>query len=227
MACQFIAEEACKRRGTPLRGQTVAVQGFGNVGGVAARMLAAAGARIVAVSDSRGGIYSESGLDVESLYAHRQAGGLLADHPGAGHTDVTNEELLELPVDILVPAALEGQVTEMNAGKIKAKMIVEAANGPVTPKADEILADRGIYVVPDIVANAGGVVVSYFEWVQDLQSFFWEENEVNTRLHRILMTAFGEVDAVAQERKLLLRDAAYVVAVKRVVAAIEARGIYP
>jgi glutamate dehydrogenase (NAD(P)+) len=224
---QFITEEACKRRGTPLQGQTVAVQGFGNVGGVASRMLAAAGARIVAVSDSRGGIYNANGLDVESLYSHREAGGLLADHWGNGHTDVTNEELLELPVDILVPAALEGQVTEKNAGKVKARMIVEAANGPVTPKADEILAERGIYVVPDILANAGGVVVSYFEWVQDLQSFFWEESEVNTRMHRIMMTAFGEVDAVAQERKLRLRDAAYVVAVQRVVAAIEARGIYP
>ncbi|HXH21353.1 MAG TPA: Glu/Leu/Phe/Val dehydrogenase [Dehalococcoidia bacterium] len=223
----FITQEACKRRGIPLEGQTVAIQGFGNVGGVAARLLAQAGARIVAVSDSRGGIYKPEGLDVESLYAHRLAGGQLGEHPGADHNHITNAELLELPVDILIPAALEGQVTELNAGKVQAKMIVEAANGPVTPRADEILSARGIYVVPDIVANAGGVVVSYFEWVQDLQSFFWEESEVNTRLQRIMVNAFNEVSTLAHARSLRLREAAYVVAVQRVVDAITARGIYP
>jgi len=224
---QFITEETHKRLGLPLGGRTVAIQGFGAVGGVAARLLAQSGAKVVAVSDSRGGIYNRNGLDVESLAAHRLAGGLLAEHPGREHDDVTNAELLELPVDILVPAALEGQVTELNADRIRAKMIVEAANGPVTPRADEVLAQRNVYVVPDIVANAGGVVVSYFEWVQDLQSFFWEEAEVNTRLQRIMISAFSEVATLAQERGLRLREAAYVVAVRRVVDAIKARGIYP
>jgi glutamate dehydrogenase (NAD(P)+) len=223
----FITQEVCRRRGVPLEGQTVAIQGFGNVGGVTARLIAQAGAKVVAVSDSRGGVYKPAGLDVEALYSHRMAGGLLADHPERDHDDVTNAELLELPVDILIPAALEGQITEMNADKVRARMVVEAANGPVTPKADEVLADRGVYVVPDIVANAGGVVVSYFEWVQDLQSFFWEENEVNVKLQRIMTDAFAEVDAVAQAKGLRLRDAAYVVAVQRVVDAITLRGIYP
>jgi glutamate dehydrogenase (NAD(P)+) len=223
----YITEEACKRAGRSLAGQTVAIQGFGNVGGVTARLLAQAGAQIVAVSDRNGGIYKPSGLDVEDLWTHRQAGGLLGEHPGTDHQHISNAELLELPVDILIPAALEGQVTELNAGRVQARMIVEAANGPVTPRADEVLAQRGIPVVPDILANAGGVVVSYFEWVQDLQSFFWEETEVNTRLHRIMTNAFNEVATVAQERSLRMRDAAYVVAVQRVVEAILARGIYP
>ena len=224
---QFITEEACKRRGVALRGQTIAVQGFGNVGGVGARLLAQAGAKVVAVSDSRGGIYNPNGLDIEALCARRLAGGLLSDHPGPDHEDVTNAELLELPVDILIPAALEGQLTELNAARVRAKMIVEGANGPTTPRADEILAERGVYVVPDIVANAGGVIVSYFEWVQDLQSFFWEESEVNTRLHHIITGAFNEVATVAHARSVRLREAAYVVAVQRVVEAINARGIYP
>lgn len=224
---QFVTEEACKNAGYSLQGQTVAVQGFGNVGGVAARLLAQSGARIVAVSDSRGGVYNPNGLDVEKLYARRLAGGALDDHPGSDHEHITNAELLELPVDILVPAALEGQITELNADRVRAKMIVEAANGPVTPRADSILGERGVYVIPDIVANAGGVVVSYFEWVQDLQSFFWEESEVNTRLHRIITNAFHEVVALAETRGLRLREAAYVVAVQRVVEAISLRGIYP
>jgi glutamate dehydrogenase (NAD(P)+) len=223
----FIAQEACRRRGIPLDGARVAIQGFGNVGGVSARLLAQAGAKIVAVSDSRGGIYNEAGLDVDNYYAHRQAGGLLGEHPGSDHTHVTNEELLELPVDILIPAALEGQITEQNAGRIKAQMIIEAANGPVTTGADAILAGRGVYVVPDILANAGGVVVSYFEWVQDIQSFFWEETEVNTRLHRIMTNAFNEVAMTAESRQMGLRDGAYVVALQRVVEAMKVRGIYP
>jgi glutamate dehydrogenase (NAD(P)+) len=223
----FIAQEACRRRGIPLDGARVAIQGFGNVGGVSARLLAQAGAKIVAVSDSRGGIYNEAGLDVDNYYAHRQAGGLLGEHPGSDHIHVTNEELLELPVDILIPAALEGQITEQNAGRIKAQMIIEAANGPVTAGADAILAGRGVYVVPDILANAGGVVVSYFEWVQDIQSFFWEETEVNTRLHRIMTNAFNEVAMTAESRQMGLRDGAYVVALQRVVEAMKVRGIYP
>jgi glutamate dehydrogenase (NAD(P)+) len=225
----YVAQEACRSRGLRLEGATVAVQGFGNVGGVAARLLRQAGARIVAVSDSAGGIYRPDGLDVESLYVLRRAGGLLGDHPGHGHdhSDVTNAELLELPVDILVPAAIEGQITERNAARVRASMVIEAANGPTTAAGDAVLAERGVYVVPDILANAGGVIVSYFEWVQDLQSFFWEETEVNQRLQRILANAFAEVAAVAEQRGLRLREAAYVVALERVVEAIRLRGIYP
>ena len=223
---QFIVQEACRERGLDLAGATVAIQGFGNVGGVAARLLKRAGARIVAVSDSRSGVYSDDGLDVDALYEHRAAGGILAEHP-LRHRDLTNAELLELPVDILIPAALEGQITEHNAANIRAPIVIEAANGPTTSAADAILAQRGVYLVPDILANAGGVIVSYFEWVQDLQSFFWEESEVNDRLRRIIVKAFGEVMALAKEQNLRLREAAYMVALRRVVAAINLRGIHP
>ena len=224
--CLYVIQEACRQRHIALEGATVAIQGFGNVGGVAARLLAQAGAKVVAVSDSRGGVYSPAGLDVESLFAHRAAGGLLAEHP-LEHEDISNAELLELDVDILIPAALEGQITERNAPHLRARMVVEAANGPTTAAGDAILAERGVYLVPDILANAGGVIVSYFEWVQDLQSFFWEESEVNQRLQRIISAAFAEVTAVAQQRRLRLREAAYVVALQRVVDAIRLRGIYP
>jgi glutamate dehydrogenase (NAD(P)+) len=205
------------------------VQGFGNVGSVTARLLGQAGAKIVAVSDSRGGIYNPNGLDIEDHYARRKEGGLLGDHPnhGVDHDDITNEDLLTLPVDILIPAALEGQITDQIASRVRCKMVVEAANGPTTAGGDTVLAERGIYVVPDILANAGGVVVSYFEWVQDLQSFFWEEKEVNSRLERIMVNAFNEVASTADERIVRLRQAAYIVALKRVVDAMKMRGIYP
>jgi glutamate dehydrogenase (NAD(P)+) len=224
----FVTEEACAARGATLRGATVAVQGFGNVGGVVARLFADAGAKVVAVSDSRGGIHDEAGLDVATLYATRKAGGFIDRASlGGGHREITNAELLELPVDIVVPAALEGQITAANAPRIRAPMIVEAANGPTTPDADEILAARGIHVVPDILANAGGVVVSYFEWVQDMQSLFWDEPEVNERLQRIMRRAFADVSAAAKASGLRMREAAHVVAVKRVVDAIRIRGLYP
>jgi glutamate dehydrogenase (NAD(P)+) len=224
----YVTQEACRLRGVSLQGATVAVQGFGNVGGVAARLLTQAGATVVAVSDSRGGVYGDTGLDIESLYSRRRAGGFLDRADLApGHREISNAELLELPVDILIPAALEGQITEQNAADIHASMIVEAANGPVTAGADVILAARDIYLVPDILANAGGVVVSYFEWVQDMQAFFWDETEVNQRLQRIMTKAFAEVSAVAQARDLRLREAAYVVALKRVVEATRLRGLYP
>jgi glutamate dehydrogenase (NAD(P)+) len=233
----YITQEVCRARGMSLDGATVAIQGFGNVGSVTARLLHEAGARVVAISDSRIAIHNETGLDIEAFYRRRKAGGFIGDHPvhgidsepreGLDHVDITNEELLTLPVDILIPAALEGQITEENAGRVQAKTIIEAANGPVTDAADTILNERGVYVVPDILANAGGVVVSYFEWVQDLQSFFWEEDEVDERLQRIMSKAFAEVAAVAQGRRLTLREAAYIVALQRVVEAIESRGIYP
>jgi glutamate dehydrogenase (NAD(P)+) len=233
----YVVQEVCRARGLSLDGATVAVQGFGNVGSAAARLLHEAGAKVVAISDSGGGVYNDTGLDIEAFYNRRKAGGLIGEHPvhgidsqpraGLDHVDITNDELLSLPVDILVPAALEGQITEDNAARVQAKIIIEAANGPVTDAADPLLKERGVYVVPDILANAGGVVVSYFEWVQDLQSFFWQEEEVNQRLQRIVSTAFAEVTSVAQARGLTLRDAAYVVALQRVVEAIQARGFFP
>lgn len=222
----LIVAEACRARGVDLQGATVAVQGFGNVGSVTARLLHEAGARVVAVSDFRGGLYKPDGLDIPALYANRGPRGLLPDHP-PGHQAVTNAELLELPVDILIPAAIEGQITESNARRVQASIVIEAANGPTTSGGDAILAERDVYVVPDILANAGGVIVSYFEWVQDLQSFFWEESEVNQRLQRIITNAFHEVSAVAESRGVRLREAAYVVALQRVVEAIRLRGIFP
>ncbi|HYM27749.1 MAG TPA: glutamate dehydrogenase, partial [Steroidobacteraceae bacterium] len=219
-------QAACRARGVPLQGARVAVQGFGNVGSVAARLLAAAGASIVAVSDSTGAVYSAGGLgDIDALLARKHERGFVPD--GLPGVHITNAELLELPVDILVPAALEGQIHGGNAARIKAPMIVEAANGPTTPEADRILNANGVYVVPDILANAGGVIVSYFEWVQDLQSFFWEEDEVNNRLQRVIERAFNEVAALHAEQGGSMRDAAYTLAVRRVVEATEIRGIFP
>jgi glutamate dehydrogenase (NAD(P)+) len=222
----FIVQEACKARGINLQTSTVAVQGFGNVGSVAARLLHEAGARVVAVSDFRGGLYNPDGLDIPSLDAGKGPRGLLPEAISGGQA-VTNAELLELPVDILIPAAIEGQITESNAARIQASMVIEAANGPTTSGGDAVLAQRDVYVVPDILANAGGVIVSYFEWVQDLQSFFWEESEVNQRLQRIITNAFREVSAVADSRGVRMREAAYVVALQRVVEAIRLRGIFP
>ncbi|HEX5139423.1 MAG TPA: Glu/Leu/Phe/Val dehydrogenase [Dehalococcoidia bacterium] len=223
----YVTQDACREQGMVLESASVAVQGFGNVGGIAARLLAQAGARVVAVSDANGGLYNAQGLDIEKLYERRAPGGAFGDLTGIDHDKITNAELLELPVDILVPAAIEGQITGRNAANIRARMIIEAANGPTTSAGDAVLADRGIYLVPDILANAGGVIVSYFEWVQDLQSFFWEETEVNERLKRLLSRAFVEVTEVAKNRNLRLREAAYVVALQRVGEAIRLRGIYP
>jgi glutamate dehydrogenase (NAD(P)+) len=219
-------QAACARRGLPLAGARVAVQGFGNVGSVAAKLLGDAGATIVAVSDSRGGVYSERGLgDIDALLATKHEQGLVPEgHPGE---HITNEELLALPVDILVPAAIEGQIHGGNAANVRAKIVVEGANGPTTPEADRIFAERGVYVVPDILANSGGVIVSYFEWVQDLQSFFWEENEVNVRLERLITRAFEEVAAVEDRERCTMREAAYMLAVSRVVEATQVRGIFP
>ena len=222
----FIAQQACAHFGLPFKGARVAVQGFGNVGSVAAKLMDEAGATIVAVSDSNGGIYAKDGLgDMAALLALKHERGFVPDgHPGV---HITNEELLELPVDILVPAALEGQIHGGNAARIQAKMIIEGANGPTTPEADRILAARGVRVVPDIVANSGGVIVSYFEWVQDLQSFFWEEDEVNSRLRRIIERSFQEVAAIHADTGGTMREAAYMLAVRRVVEATEVRGIFP
>ncbi len=222
---QYVIREAARERSMQLEGARVAVQGFGNAGSIAARLLSEDGATIVAVSDSQGGIYNPKGLDVRALLAFKQEHTALTGFPGGDR--VTNQELLELDCDILIPAALENQLNGDNARRVKAKIIAEAANGPTNPAADRIFYDRGIFVLPDILANAGGVTVSYFEWVQDLQSFFWSEDETNKRLLHIMTRAFAEVFKIAQQRKVDMRTAAYILAVGRVAEATSTRGIYP
>jgi glutamate dehydrogenase (NAD(P)+) len=221
----IVAREAARHLGMALHGARVAVTGFGNVGSVAATLLHEQGCRIVAVTDSRGGVFNDKGLDPADLVRHKEQTGTVTGYRGADA--VTNEEAIELPCEILVPSALEGQITSQNAARVKARLIVEGANGPTTPEADEILRERKVMIVPDILANAGGVIVSYFEWVQDLQSFFWTEEEINERLERIMVRSFREVLALGQERKVEMRTAALVKAVSRVADALMTRGIYP
>jgi len=221
----IVTEEAYRRLGKSLEGAAVVVQGFGNVGGAAARLFAEKGANVVAVSDVGGSVYNSQGLNIAALTAHVRQSGSVIGFPEAD--SVSNQEILELPCDVLVPAAMQGQITGVNAGKVQARMIVEGANGPTSPDADAILHDRGILLLPDVLANAGGVTVSYFEWVQDIQSFFWTEAEVNERLARILSRAFAEVWAAGETHKVDLRTAAYLVGVARVADATRTRGIYP
>ncbi len=222
----YITQEACRARGLNIEGASVAVQGFGNVGSNAARLLRSQGCKLVAISDVSGGVYRKEGFEWHELQSLKEGGALLSTARG-DFDHVTNDELLELPVDILIPAALESQITVRNAARIRPKMIVEGANGPTTPQADDILNDNGVHVVPDILANAGGVIVSYFEWVQDLQSFFWEEDEINLRLRRIITRGFEEVTRVAGERRVSPRQAAYMVALQREAEALTYRGIFP
>ncbi|HHW14488.1 MAG TPA: Glu/Leu/Phe/Val dehydrogenase [Firmicutes bacterium] len=224
----YVTNELLKRLGRRPEETTVAVQGFGNVGSVAAIQLAKEGYRVVAVSDSSGGVYCAHGVNLAALTEHARANGdgYLCNCATEGEK-ITNAELLALDVDVLIPAALEAQIRGDNAHTIRAKYIVEGANGPTTPEADRILRDRGVTIVPDILANAGGVVVSYFEWVQDLQALFWDEDQVNSQLERIMRRAFAEVWEFAESRQLPLRDAAYMLAVHRVADAIRARGIFP
>src|SRR3981081_3867758 len=204
---------------------TVAVQGYGQVGRSTSRLLAEAGLRVVAVSDSRGGVYNPNGLDLAALDEHRQVRGGVTGFKKADN--ITNAELLELPGTVLVPAAVQDQITEENAGKIRARLITEGANAAVSPEADPILPDRNIFLVPDIIANSGGVIVSYFEWVQDLQAFFWEEEEINTKLHHVITRAFYEVLHASVNKRIDMRLAAYALAVQRVANATTVRGIYP
>ena len=218
--------EACRRLGIDPAQATVAIQGFGNVGSVSAQLLHQQGFKVVAVSDVFGGIYNPEGLDVPTLLESARNGGRLADFEGR-QTRIGNAALLELPVTILIPAALENQLTMENAARVQARLVVEAANGPTTPEADDVFHQRGVTLVPDILANAGGVTVSYFEWVQDLQSFFWEESEINGRLTRIMERAYEQVDDLAAEHQTTLRMGAYCLAVKRVADATSVRGIYP
>ncbi len=219
------AREAAERLGMRVRGARVAVQGFGNVGSVAARIFEEYGAKVVAVADATGGLHNEAGLDVRALLECAHRDGTLVTHRGGDA--ISGAELLELPVDILVPAATENQITTANAERIQAKLIVEGANGPTTPAADRILHDRGITLIPDVLANAGGVIVSYFEWVQDLQSYFWAESEVNDKMEQMMRYAYRHVVRMADREDVDMRTAAYLIGVSRVADAVTRRGIFP
>jgi glutamate dehydrogenase (NAD(P)+) len=221
----FTLLQASKVLNLPLEGATVVIQGFGNAGSIACSLACAEGATVVAVSDSSGAIYSPKGLDPTNLNAWKQEHGTVVGYPGSD--TITNEELLTLPCDILIPAALENQITGPIAEKIQAKVVAEAANGPTTPEADDILYDRGIFLIPDILCNAGGVTVSYFEWVQDMQSFFWTEARINESLKEIMDRAFEAVYAMSDLHEVHMRTAAYMVAVSRVAEATTLRGLYP
>ena len=217
--------QAARHLGYEIRGRKVAVQGFGNVGSVAARLLWREGCVIVAVSDIKGGIHNAAGIDIRQLEAHVAETGSVVGFPGTER--VSNEELVTLPCDILVPAAVGGQIHASNADKIKASLVAEGANGPTTPEADVILRDRGVTVIPDILANAGGVVVSYFEWVQGLQYYFWRESEITARLQEVMTRAFNRVWALGAKEGTDLRTAALMEGVKRVAEGYKVRGLYP
>ncbi|MFN7975759.1 MAG: Glu/Leu/Phe/Val dehydrogenase [Acidobacteriota bacterium] len=221
----MVAEEACAVTGLKLQGARIAVQGFGNVGSTAARLMAEAGAVIVAVSDVSGGLHDPKGLPIKELLAHAGERKLLSSWVGAGKP-LTNAELLEVDCDILVPAATENQIRKANAPNVKAKIILEGANGPTTANADRILDEKKVFVVPDILANAGGVTVSYFEWVQDRQGFFWTEDTVNERLEYIIVNSFRDVYAMSQKHGVNMRIAAYMLAIDRVAYDTRLRGIY-
>lgn len=223
--CLFVIQAACKVQGFHLKGATAAIQGFGNAGSIAAELLAEQGAKIIAVSDSQGGVLNRKGLNVHALLEHKDKTGTVVGFKAT--EPIGNEALLQLECDILVPAALENQITIANADRIRAKIVAEAANGPTTPGADAILYEKGIMVLPDILANAGGVTVSYFEWVQDLQELFWDENDVNRRLEKIMVRAFEDVHKTAQQYKADMRTGAYILAIDRVATATRVRGIWP
>ncbi|HXE74808.1 MAG TPA: Glu/Leu/Phe/Val dehydrogenase [Candidatus Xenobia bacterium] len=223
--CLFVAQEACRVLRRSLRGATVAIQGFGNAGSIAARLFAEAGAKIIAVSDSRGGIYNPRGIDPIKAIRFKEKSGSVVGL--ASTSKISNQDLLELKCDILIPAALENVITSENAGNVKARIIAEAANGPITPMADDILTRKGVFLLPDILANAGGVTVSYFEWVQDLQNFFWEEDQVNAKLETMMKRAFNEVYETSKRYKVNMRVAAYILAIGRVAEATMVRGLFP
>ncbi len=223
----FIAgAEAAKRSGIEIKDARVVIQGFGNVGSAAAQIFHAHGAKIIAVQDSSGGIYSAHGIDPAQLQAYtRRNGGQVSSFPGT--EPVGANEFWALETEFLVPAALEKQITADNAHAIRSRIVVEGANGPTTPAADDILRERGIVVVPDVIANAGGVIVSYFEWVQDISSFFWSEDEINHRLQRIMQDALASAWDISEQRGVTLRTSAFIIACNRVLEAMELRGLYP
>jgi glutamate dehydrogenase/leucine dehydrogenase len=217
--------EAARHLGLELDKAKVAIQGFGNAGSIAAQLMVAEKATIVAVSDSTGGIHNPNGLEINKVIAWKQEHGTVQGFPGS--KDISNAQVLETECDILIPAALENQITERNAGDVKARLVAEAANGPTTPEADEIFWKKSIFMIPDILCNAGGVTVSYFEWVQDLNRDHWSERVVNDKLREIMVRAFQEVLAVARREQVYMRTAAYLLAVERVGNAMTMRGLYP
>ena len=223
--CFFVTRCACEKLNIQFEQSTVAIQGFGNAGSIAAELLSQHGSRILAVSDTRGSILNRTGLDIPALLAHKAHTGSVVGFPNS--EPISSEDLLELQCDILIPAALENQITLLNADRIRAKIVAEAANGPTTPDADSILHEKGIMVIPDILANAGGVTVSYFEWVQDLQELWWDEDDVNRRLEKIMVKAFSDVYATAERYSADLRTGAYILAIDRVAHATKTRGIWP
>ena len=220
--CATVVLEAAKKLGINPGEARVVVQGFGNAGSIAARLMGGAGAKVVGVSDSKGGIHNPAGLDPLAVADHKQRTGSVVGFPGA--RDITNAELLVLDCDILIPAAYENQITSANAGQVKARIIGEAANGPTTPEADEILFKKGVFVIPDILASAGGVTVSYFEWVQNLMNYYWTEEEVNAKLGEMMTRSFEAVYQMHQKHQVQMRDAAFMVAVDRVAKAMRVRG---
>jgi glutamate dehydrogenase (NAD(P)+) len=221
----FCIIEAARHLGLELNKAKVAVQGFGNAGSIAATLMTAEKATIVAVSDSTGGIHNPNGLEISKVIAWKQEHGTVQGFPGS--KDISNADLLEVECDILIPAALENQITERNADNVKAKLVAEAANGPTTPEADEILWKKGIFMIPDILCNAGGVTVSYFEWVQDLNRDHWSEQVVNEKLREIMVRSFQETLTIARREQCYMRTAAYLLAVQRVAEATQLRGLYP
>ena len=223
--CVYTVVEAADHLGMDLRRATVAVQGFGNAGSIAARLMVAEGSTVVAVSDSAGGIRNLNGLDIDRVLAWKREHGTVVGFPGA--EAISNADVLETPCDVLIPAALENQITDRNVHRIDAKIVAEAANGPTTPDADEVLRDRGIFLIPDVLCNAGGVTVSYFEWVQDLNRDHWSEAVVNAKLKEIMVRAFDETLDLATRNDADMRTGAYLLAVQRVADATEIRGLYP
>lgn len=223
--CLVAVEEACKVKKMSLRGATVAIQGFGNAGSLAARLFTEKKARVIAISDSRGGVFNSRGIDPLKASRYKERSGTVVGMPGTSR--ISNDDLLTLKCDVLIPAALENVITLNNADQIKAKIVAEAANGPTTPHADEVLARKGILMLPDILANAGGVTASYFEWVQDLQSFFWSEREVSDKLESIMRRAFLEVYETMRKHRTHMRTGAYILAVGRVADATVVRGLFP
>jgi len=223
--CTVSAKLAAEHLGFNINGAILVVQGCGNVGEVSANLLVREGCRLIAISDSCSGVYSEKGVDLEKALQHKRATGNLQGAPGT--ETISNRDMLALPCDILLPAAVEGQIAADNADEVSAKVIIEGANGPTTSRADAILYDKGVFVVPDVLANSGGVIVSYFEWVQDTQALFWEEDEVNRRMKKIIEKSFAEVLRISRDEKLNMRTAAHMIAVRRVASAMALRGIYP
>jgi glutamate dehydrogenase/leucine dehydrogenase len=221
----YTVQSACEQLKIPLKGARVAVQGFGNAGSIAARLLHGSGTRVIAANDSRGSIYNKNGLDIPTLIEHNQKTGQVRGFPGA--EEIRPQELLALECDILIPAALENAIGSDNAPEVRAKIVAEAANGPVTPEADRILEEKGVFLIPDILCNAGGVTVSYFEWVQDEQHLFWEAQDVYNRLEHVMHAAFAEVLKIKLERKVSMRTAANMLGIGRVAEAVKLRGLFP